>query len=187
MNRVDQHLAKRRRRSTTYILLLDLRLLLRSEVVDNVEELTNLFRCLTLNHICNSLASNIAKQNLSMKFCQIRAIDVQQRFDIEVVSGEDDLEEHLLINGDELLVPLANISCPFSRVILVRIRVGSGQRLALVVLAIFEDLLDDQIKLKMGRIEQNRFIHLLQNTRRDVGKRDGLVAFADICMKMRLV
>ena len=66
--------------------------------------------------------------------------DSQEGLNVEVVGREDDLKEHLLIDGDELLVPFANVSCSFSRIILVRIRIGCGQRLALVVLAILEDL-----------------------------------------------
>lgn len=47
-----------------------------------------------------------------------RAI-LQQRLDIEVVGGEDDFEKHLLINGDELLIPFADICGAFAGLILV--------------------------------------------------------------------
>ena len=63
----------------------------------------------------------------------------QEGFDVEVVRGEDDLEEHLLINGDELLVPLANVGGPLASIVGV-CRVRRGQRLAPVVFAVLKDL-----------------------------------------------
>lgn len=134
-------------RGRTYVLFLDLRLFLGGKVVDNVEKFTDFLGCLTLNHVSHSLASNITEHRMLRQFNILRAIDSQQRLDIKVIGSENDLKEHLLIDGDELLVPFANVSCSFSRIILVRIRIGCGQRLALVVLAIFEDLEDAQIRL----------------------------------------
>ena len=43
---------------------------------------------------------------------------VQERFDIEVVRGKDDLKEHLLVNSDEFLVPFADVSSTLSRLFL---------------------------------------------------------------------
>ena len=65
--------------------------------------------------------------------------DSQEGLDIQVVRSEDDLEEHLLVDGDEFLVPFADISRPLAGVIIVR-GIGSGQRLSTMVLAVFEDL-----------------------------------------------
>jgi hypothetical protein len=68
----------------TYVLLLDLSLwkdkagqslspnrrigipylLLRSKVVDNVEELPDFLRCLALDHVSNGLAAHIAVENI---------------------------------------------------------------------------------------------------------------------------
>ncbi len=66
-------------------------------------------------------------------------IDIQQWLDIEVVGREDDLEKHLLVNRNEFLVPLADISGSLARVLIVG-GVGGWQRLATVVLAVLEDL-----------------------------------------------
>ena len=46
-------------RRQTHVLLLDLSLLLGREVVHNVEELADLLRSLALDHVCNSLATDI--------------------------------------------------------------------------------------------------------------------------------
>jgi len=126
-----------------FVLLLDLSLLFRRKVVDDVEELADLFGGLALDHVCYRLAA-----------------DIEKRLDVEVVGSQDDLEEHLLINCDELLVPLADISGALARLILVLIGVGTRERLATVVLAVLQNL--------------------LQHARRDIGKGNGLIALADV-------
>jgi hypothetical protein len=69
--------------------------------------------------------------------------DAQQGLDVEVVGGEDNLEQHLLINGDELLVPFADIGR--SLPVLVRVGlIGGRQGLATVVLAILQNLRDQR-------------------------------------------
>ena len=74
--------------------------------------------------------------------CRVhRRICLQQGLDIEVVGGKDDLEQHLLINGDKLLVPFTDIG----RSLPVLVRVGlvsGGQGLAAVVFAILQNLRD---------------------------------------------
>ena len=89
-------------------------LLFRSKVIDDVEEFADILRSLTLDHVRNSLASNITEHRMLRQFDILRAIDSQQRLDIKVIGSENDLKEHLLIDGDELLVPFADISCPLS-------------------------------------------------------------------------
>jgi len=64
----------------------------------------------------------------------------QQRLDIQIVSGKNDFEKHLLIDSDELLVPFANVRCAFARLILASFRFGRGERLTTVVLAVLKDL-----------------------------------------------
>ena len=67
--------------------------------------------------------------------------DVQQRLDIEVVSSQDNLEQHLLINGDKLLVPFTDVGRSLS----VFVRVGfisCRQGLAAMMLAVFQNLCD---------------------------------------------
>lgn len=126
-----------------FVLLLDLCLLLGSEIVDDVEELPDLLGSLALDHVSDGLASNI-----------------EEGLDVEVVGSEDDLEEHLLVYGDELLVPFADIGGAFSGLVLVLVCIGRRERLATVVLAVLKNL--------------------LQDARRNVGERDRLVGLADV-------
>ena len=105
------------------VLAADLVLLLRSEVVLDVESLTDLLRGLSLDHVGNSLAA-----------------DVEEGLDIHVVGGEDDLEEHLLVDLHELLVPLFDVGGLLARVGVV---ILGGRRVVLVLGAPLEDLLED--------------------------------------------
>merc|ERR1719217_917685 len=73
------------------VLLANLRFLLRREVVHDVELLADLLRGLTLDHRCN-----------------LRASQIEERLDVQVVRGEDEFEQDLLVNVDVLNVPLAN-------------------------------------------------------------------------------
>ena len=66
----------------------------------------------------------------------------QKRLNVEVVGGEDDLEQHLLIDGDKLLVPLRDVSRPLAGLILVRVCIGGGQRLPTMMFAVLQDLVD---------------------------------------------
>ena len=105
------------------VLAADLVLLLGSEVVLDVERLADLLRRLALDHVGDSLAA-----------------DVEQSLDIHVVGGEDDLEEHLLVDLHELLVPLFNVGGLLARVGVV---VLGGRRVVLVLGAPLEDLLEN--------------------------------------------
>jgi len=112
------------------VLAADLVLLLGSEVVLDVEGLTDLLRGLSLDHVGNSLAAN-----------------VKEGLDIHVVRGEDDLEEHLLIDLHELLVPLLNVCGLLARVGVV---ILGGRRVVLVLRAPLEDLLEDVLRDLVG-------------------------------------
>lgn len=98
------------------------------EIVHNVEEFSNLFRCLPLDHVGNSLATNITKESerliLQKSVCK-SGHNAQKRFDVEVVGSKNDLEEHFLVDSNEFLVPLAYVSCPLSGFLL-RCVVRSG-------------------------------------------------------------
>lgn len=62
---------------------------------------------------------------------------------------QDNLEQHLLVDLHELLVPLLNVGCLLAGVGIV---VGGGWGVVLVVLAPFNDLLEDRfIDLEEGR------------------------------------
>lgn len=94
-------------------------LLLGSEIVDDVEELADLLWGLTLDHVGNSLASNITTSwRISTELPRRWRRNLQERLDIEVVGSKDNLEEHLLVDSDELLVPLADVGCPLAGLIL---------------------------------------------------------------------
>ena len=60
---------------------------------------------------------SVRKLSLRCVCCENNA---QQGVDFEVVSSQDDLKQHLLINGDKLSVPFTNIGRSLS----VLIRVG---------------------------------------------------------------
>jgi hypothetical protein len=66
--------------------------------------------------------------------------NLQKRLDVEVVGSEDNLEEHLLINGDEFLIPLADVGGALASLVLVGLGVGCRKRLAAVVLAVLQYL-----------------------------------------------
>ena len=117
-------------------------LLLRREIIHDVEEFADLFGCLTLDHVRDGLATNITAYRLSFASPNPNTtiFDSQERLDVEVVGREDDLEEHLLIDSDEFLIPLVNVGGALARIILVLLGVSCGQRLAAMVLAVLENL-----------------------------------------------
>ena len=74
--------------------------------------------------------------------CAIKmAKNVQKRLDIKIVSSEDDLEEHFLIDGDELLIPLADIGGTLASFILIRLGIRGRKRFATVMFAVLENLI----------------------------------------------
>ena len=68
--------------------------------------------------------------------------DSQEGLDIQVVRSEDDLEEHLLVDLHELLVPLVNVGRLLARVRVVVL--GSGGVVA-VVLAPLKHFAEDRL------------------------------------------
>jgi len=137
----------------TYVLLLDLRLFLWRKVVLNVEELSDLFGCLALNHVG---AAGITKGGESLHDCGMSgalssklgvkerteylhrlASDIEEGLNVEVVCCQDDLEQHLLVDLDELCIPVRNVGCASSRFFRI---VGGCGGVAAVVRAVLEDL-----------------------------------------------
>jgi len=122
------------------VLLLDLGLLLGCEIVDDVEGLADLLGGLALDDVGNGLAA-----------------DVEEGLDIKVVGGEDDLEEHLLVNLHELHIPLLDVVGALAGVVgLLR----DLDRVVAVVLAVLDDLSEDG--------------------RGDVGEGNGRVGLSDV-------
>lgn len=65
-------------------------------------------------------------------------LDVQQGLDVQVVGSQDDLEEHLLVDRDELGVPLADVGGLLANII---VRVLHRHGLPAVVFAVLQHLI----------------------------------------------
>ena len=102
------------------VLAADLILLLWCEVVLDVEGLADLLWRLALDHVRDCLAANI-----------------EQRLDVHVVCGEDDLEQHLLVHLHELLVPVLDVGGLLAGIGVIVLGWGG---VVLVVLAPLENL-----------------------------------------------
>lgn len=115
-------------------------LLFISEVLRDVEHVTDLLRRLALDHVSNGLAAHVTEchelEEIIVDACG-KSEYSQEGLDVEIVGGEDNLKEHLLVNSDELLIPFTDIRRPLARVILLLRR---RARVVLVVRAPFEDL-----------------------------------------------
>jgi hypothetical protein len=101
------------------VLLADLLLLLGGEVVLNVEGLPDVLGRLTLDHVGHGLAGKI-----------------EEGLNVEVVGGEDELEEGGLVDLAELLVPRDDVVGPLLVLLLIRRRV----RVGVMVLGPLDDL-----------------------------------------------
>lgn len=64
----------------------------------------------------------------------------QQRLDVKIVGSEYDLEEHLLVYCDKLLIPLADFRRSLSNVVLC---VSNGHRVCAMMFAVLENLGED--------------------------------------------
>jgi len=105
------------------VLATDLLLLLRGEVIGDVECLSDLLGGLALDHVRDGLAAN-----------------VKEGLDIKIVGCEDDLEEHFLVDLHELLVPLLDIGGLLAAIGII---ILGGGGVVLVMLAPLDDLLED--------------------------------------------
>lgn len=123
------------------VLTTNLILLLRGEVILDVEGLADLLRRLALDHVGHGLAAN-----------------VEESLDVHVVGGEDDLEEHLLVDLHELLVPLFDVGGLLAGVGIV---VLGGRGIVLVLGAPLEDLLEHVL----GDLEEKQSV-LSEHVRR---------------------
>ena len=123
------------------ILTSDLLLLLGGEIVGDVERLSDLLGGFALDHVGDGLASDV-KEGLDVKIVRGLWEDVS----LVLLNGrtkvayQDDLKEHLLVNLHKLLIPLLDICGLFAGVGII---VDGGRRIVLVVLAPFDDLLQD--------------------------------------------
>jgi hypothetical protein len=74
-------------------------------------------------------------------------LNLQEGFDIKVICSKDNLKEHLLVDGDKFLIPLANVCGAFARFVRWGLIAG-GEGLCLMVIAILKDL-------RGGNLEKN--------------------------------
>ena len=117
----------------------DLILLLRGKVVLNIECLTNLFWGLALDHIRNSLASDI-QQSLDVKVvgslsrCKVSLRSLCRTLK---TTYKDNLKQHLLVYLHKFLIPLVNVCGLLPRVGII---IVGCLRIGLVVLAPLKNL-----------------------------------------------
>ena len=123
------------------VLATNLLLLLGGEVIGDVEGFADLFRRLALDHVGDGLAANI-KKGLDVKI--VGSLENTSAMTLSTFASgcthKDDLEEHLLIDLHELLVPLLNIGGLLAGIGVVI--VGSWG-VVLMMLAPLNDLLQD--------------------------------------------
>lgn len=120
----------------------DLILLLGGEVILDVEGLADLLRRLALDHVGNRLASHV-KKGLDIEIIgSLRGLSVRGKTIAisKAATYEDDLEQHLLIDLHEFLVPFINIGCLLTGVGIV---FGSSRRIGTVVSAPLNDFTED--------------------------------------------
>jgi hypothetical protein len=144
------------------VLAANLLFLLGREVILDVESLTDLVRRLALDHVGDGLAADI-EEGLDVEVVGgLRMVSVYspQNVDKGEMTYENDLEEHLLVDLHELLVPLVDVGRLLARV---RVVVLGGGRVVLVVLAPLDNLLHD------GLVDLCRVSYYLQPK----GKRGG--------------
>ena len=111
------------------VLTTDLILLLRREIVLNVECLTDLFWGLALDHIRNRLAPDI-QQSLNVKIVGSLSrcrVSLRSLCHMLKTTYQDNLKQHLLVYLHELLIPLINVCSLLPRVgviVVGRLRIG---------------------------------------------------------------
>lgn len=136
-----------------FVLTTDLVLFLGSEVVLDVERLADFLRGLALDHIGDGLAADVeesldihvigslstANKTKNVSSCNffLREDKKESINVIDISTYKDDLEQHLLIDLHELLVPLIDICRSPAGLCIV---VVAGDGIVLVVLAPFNNL-----------------------------------------------
>lgn len=108
---------------TPLILLPNLRFLLGTKIIRNIERLANFLRCLPLDHTGHGSA------------CQI-----QEWLDIHVVGGQNQLKEKYLFDGDKVGIPLLDHLGHLGRF---EWLFDFGHGFGTVMLAEFNDLFED--------------------------------------------
>ena len=123
-----------------------------SEVVCDIKGLSDLLGRLALDHVRDGLASNI-KQGFDVEVVRRLQKYVSFHFESRGIKDtyKDDLEQHLLVDLHELLVPLLDIGGLFAGIGVV---VDGGRRIILVVLAPLNDLLQNGL-IDLTECQQN--------------------------------
>ena len=107
---------------TPLVLLSDLFLFLRGKIVLDVKGLSNFFRSLSLDHVCNSFAGEVKKW-----------------LNVEIVCSEDEFKKGCLIYSAEVLVPWNNVISS----LLVLLLLSSCSWVLSVVLAVLNNFGED--------------------------------------------
>lgn len=108
----------------------------------------------------------------------------QEGLDVEVVCGENDLKQHLLVDSDKLLIPFTDVCRALACLVLGLVRVCAGKRLPAVMFAVLQDLTESVVSQAQWRPHKGSTdlgnTHLLEDARRYVGQRDRLIALANV-------
>ena len=129
----------------------DLLLLGWGKVILDVECLPDLLGSLPLDHVGYSLACNIEESLGEKLVLSIANKQFNTDLDVQVVSGEDQLEQSALVHLEEVSVPGADVVCPLLLVLVIL-----GKRWIVLVVS--------------GPLK-----HLLQDGGVNIGKWNGLV------------
>lgn len=119
---------------------------------------------------CLPLIMLALRQPVPRRNVHCLAANVKQALDVKVVGREDNFKEHLLIDLDELGIPLRDVGRTAAHLIRV---VRRHRRVVAVVATVLEHLR----QLGPTRV---RSTHLGQHTRRHVRQRDRLIRLANI-------
>lgn len=129
-----------------FVLTANLILLLGGEVVLDVEGFADLFGRFPLDHVGDGLAANIKKSLNIQVVGGLMKTAVNGPLDqpswIRAIAYQNDLEQHLLINLHELLIPLIDVGRLLARI---RVVVGRGWRIGTVVNAPFNHLIQHSL------------------------------------------
>jgi hypothetical protein len=125
------------------VLASDLFFLLRSEVICDVECFSDFLGRLSLDHVGNSLTSDVEK-GFDVKVIGGLQKDISCAFRSRVTNRtyKNDLKEHLLIHLHELLVPFLDIGGLLAGVGIV---INSGRRVVLVMFAPLNNFLQNRL------------------------------------------
>jgi hypothetical protein len=151
------------------VLATDLILLLGGEVILDVESLADLLGRLALDHVGDGLAANV-QEGLDVEVVgSLPMLAYEQSRQDGQYTYQDDLEQHLLINLHELLVPLVDIGGLATGIIVVM----GARRVVLMVVAPLNNLVQDR-RIDLFESCQSFLFALKETQATNVGNRNSL-------------